>query len=426
MYSEEHYMQLENGGPEAYGSWARANPACLRTSEVNVGFVKMLQLCMAVVSVCQVLFMISRAPKVPWEAIYLPGTEAVTYGLAFANEGYVRLANGKVLPWARMASWVCTCPIMLGMISNMALVKYGSQPLNPLMIAASLIRIVFGISATMSFGGPVKWIFFLIATCFFLFEYVTVYCIFAMTIADFDAIGSPLSEAVAHRLRILRAVFYFSWTAFPIIWLLSSTSGCILHENVSSCLYLLADAVCKNSYGIILWSTTWGLLNGKWDRDYCHNRDINGVLMDATEAKEVPEAPQNYDIKIMGQTIASVRRSQRRPRADVETKDEYKSRELRESRRRGKTRDEGRRRYSDEDSSESDRDRRRRRRGRKQYDSDDSDRDGPETRIADTNDVAGLGSNPNIAEIMAAIRRSSADIATLRGSEDGKKNDSMC
>jgi len=56
----------------------------------------------------------------------------------------VRLANGKVLPWARMASWVCTCPIMLGMISNMALVKYGSQPLNPLMIAASLIRIVFG------------------------------------------------------------------------------------------------------------------------------------------------------------------------------------------------------------------------------------------------------------------------------------------
>ena len=124
----------------------------------------------------------------------------------------------------------------------------------------------------------------------------------------------------------------------------------------SSCLYLLADAVCKNSYGLILWSTTWGLLNGKWDRDYCHNRDINGVLMvrakthttrslarktpnvpstvcnlqaretrtwhqtdlyccfshtkDATEAKEVPEAPQNYDIKIMGQTIASVRRSQ--------------------------------------------------------------------------------------------------------------------
>ena len=50
-------------------------------AQVNVGFVKMLQLCMAVVSVCQVLFMISRAPKVPWEAIYLPGTEAVTYGL---------------------------------------------------------------------------------------------------------------------------------------------------------------------------------------------------------------------------------------------------------------------------------------------------------------------------------------------------------
>ena len=33
---------------------------------------------------------------------------------------------------------------MLGMISNMALVKYKSQPLNPLMVAASLLRLVFG------------------------------------------------------------------------------------------------------------------------------------------------------------------------------------------------------------------------------------------------------------------------------------------
>ena len=21
-------------------------------------------------------------------------------------------------------------------------------------------------------------------------------------------------------------------------------------------------------YGVVIWSTTWGLLNGKWDRDY--------------------------------------------------------------------------------------------------------------------------------------------------------------
>ena len=49
--------------------------------QIDLGFVKILQLCMSVVSTCQVLFMITRAPRVPWEAIYLPGTEAITYGL---------------------------------------------------------------------------------------------------------------------------------------------------------------------------------------------------------------------------------------------------------------------------------------------------------------------------------------------------------
>ena len=41
------------------------------------------------------------------------------------------------------------CPIMLGMVSNMALIKYKSQPLNPIMVAAAIIRTVFGISATV-------------------------------------------------------------------------------------------------------------------------------------------------------------------------------------------------------------------------------------------------------------------------------------
>ena len=52
--------------------------------QVDLGFVKILQLCMSVVSTCQVIFMITRAPRVPWEAIYLPGTEAITYGLVIS------------------------------------------------------------------------------------------------------------------------------------------------------------------------------------------------------------------------------------------------------------------------------------------------------------------------------------------------------
>ena len=192
----------------------------------------MTQLIMAVVSACQVMFMISRAPKVPWEAIYLPLSEMITYTLAYFGHGYVLLASGKTLPWARMASWVCTCPIMLGMISNMALVKYKSQPLNPLMVAASLGRLTFGISATMSDGGTTLWCFFLLGISFFMLEYSTVYAIFGIAIDDFASVQSPLGDLVVHRLNILRGIFYFSWTAFPIIWLISHSCLCVVDENV--------------------------------------------------------------------------------------------------------------------------------------------------------------------------------------------------
>ena len=30
--------------------------------------------------------------------------------------------------------------------------------------------------------------------------------------------------------------------------------------QTSALLFLIADVVCKNSYGIVLWSTTWGVL----------------------------------------------------------------------------------------------------------------------------------------------------------------------
>lgn len=478
----DYYKLIEDGDPRVYGQWARDNGACLRQSEVDINFVKILQLCMSVVSSCQVLFMVSRAPLVPWEAIYLPMTEAVTYGLAFSGNGYIRLATGKILPWARMASWLCTCPVMLGMVSNMALVKYKSQPLNPLMVASSIIRVVFGISATMSDDTqPAKWAFFFIAVCFFLFELTCVYAIFGMTIADFVQVRSPLGDAVVYRLNILRGIFFASWLCFPILWIISSTSACILNENISACLYLMADAMCKNSYGIVLWSTTWGLLNGKWDREYPRNRDLSGLLMDIDPAKEKMDeepATQNFDIKIMGQTIVSVKRSNRRPRADMEPEDAVHCREVRESesaKRKGTSRNEGRRsgrrkaEYSDDsdasyetrrrkdDSSDSQsddsRDNRRHgkkdkyntRRGDGDYDDRRKDRRSGgnpggfqkredsmslEEKLLSSDDIAGLGSDPNIAQIMAAMKRNAEESLRLEALEKEadktKKNDSMC
>ena len=320
---------------------------------------------------------------------------------------------------------------MLGMVSNMALVKYKSQPLNPLMVASSIIRTMFGISATMSeHDNPAKWAFFFLAICFFLFEMTCTYAIFGMTIADFQSIGSPLANAVVHRLNILRVIFFSSWCTFPIIWFISSTNACILHENVSACLYLMADAMCKNSYGIVLWSTTWGLLNGKWDREYPQNRDINGVLMDVDPSlkPEQKETNENFEIKFMGQTLASIKRSKRRPRADMEASDTMVLRESKMRQRKGASRDEGRHAQSYKDDYSSDESYERRReerraerraaRPRRVRDEDDEDEDGKNA-----------GSDLNIAQIMAAMKRNAEESLRLDALEKEQattKNDSMC
>lgn len=357
--TDEALDKLMNPHPDFYGSWARNNPDCLSKSVVTMPAVKVIQLMMAVISTCQVLFMISRAPRVPWEAMYLPGTEAISYGMSFFGQGYILLANGKTLPWCRMAAWLCTCPIMLGMVSNMALIKYKSQPLNPIMVAASIIRTVFGISATMAETDGVIWIHVFFALMCFGFEMICAYAIFALTIQDFTDVGSPLGMRVVGRLQMLRTVFFVTWCAFPILWFMSSTYKCVIDENVSAILYLMADMSCKNTYGLILWSTTWGVLNGKWDRDYARNRDANGMLMEVDEKQVVEPPRENFDVKMFGTTIASVRRSTRRPRADsefVDRRDDRRRDRRRDydsdrssdehyERRRGATRDEKRRDY---------------------------------------------------------------------------------
>ena len=187
------------------------------------------------------------------------------------------------------------------------------------MIAASIIRTVFGISTTMAETNDVIWTHFFFAFVCFIFEMSCVFAIFALTTDDFQQIGSPLAKKVVKRLYLLRMVFFGTWSCFPILWIISSTYMCVIDENASALLYLVADISCKNCYGLLLWSTTWVLLNGKWDRENARNRDEAGMLMETDKKQGVIKPPkENFVVKLFGTTIASVRRSTRRPRADLE------------------------------------------------------------------------------------------------------------
>ena len=196
----------------------------------------------AVVSFCQVLFMYSRAPRVPWEAMYLPATEAVSYGMSFFGEGYVLLANGKVLPYCRYAAWLCTCPIMLGLISNMALIKYKTWSLNPMMVAASIIRTVFGIAASMAEEPNIIRLHAFFAFFAFFIEMACAYAIFSITIQDFTAIGSPLAMNVVSRLNWMRGLFFITWNGYWVYWLLNSSNMCLMDEADQSSFLVFVPA----------------------------------------------------------------------------------------------------------------------------------------------------------------------------------------
>ena len=262
--------------------------------------------------------MISRAPKVPWESIYLPFVESITYALASTGSGTLQMRDGRFFPWSRMASWLCTCPVMLGQISNMALVKYKSIPLNPIAQAASIIRVVMGITATIAPAEYMKWLFFFFGATCLVFEYSVVFTIFQVGLYGFESVGTPLAQKVVVRIKMLRLIFFVAWTMFPIIWLISPTGVCVIHENVSAILYLLADGLCKNTYGVILWSTAWGVLEGKWD-PACLPGQEKPEADDPFGLNHEKNAPPNdeVNIRMFGRVIGSVRKSKRRQKWEL-------------------------------------------------------------------------------------------------------------
>jgi len=267
------------------------------------------------------LFMFSRAPKVPWEAMYLPAVEAIIYTMSFTGNGYVRMIDGRIMPWSRMASWLVCCPVMLGQISAITLIKYKSIPLNPMMIACSIIRTVMGVSAGVVQEDHLKWVFFWLGCFFFMFELLGCYLIFAIAIADFEACRTDLANRVIGRIKTMRAIIFVCWTSIVVTWVLSSSGACLVDDNYTTMAYVILDAVCKNMYGVVIWSTTWGLLNGKWDREYARTfgQEEKGLeeAMDFDSKGGATGTNDNVEVKMFGRTIGSVRRARRNQTRDM-------------------------------------------------------------------------------------------------------------
>jgi len=140
------------------------------------------------------------------------------------------------------------------------------MPVRNMVMAASLIRTVLGIGASISEVETTRWVQYGLSCGFFFFELFCVYQIYGKALHKFSQVKTRLNNIVYTRI-LLRSIFYFSWNSFPIIWLLSNTGLCLISENATVLAYLVADMICKNLYGIINTNTLFQVLNGSWEPD---------------------------------------------------------------------------------------------------------------------------------------------------------------
>jgi bacteriorhodopsin len=162
----------------------------------------------------QVVFMTTRAPKVTWEAVYLPLVEAILYALAAAGHGMIRMGDGRVVPLGRMCSWLITCPVMLSQAFGIHNLEVWGVQMRMPVLACSIIRTVCGIFASVTPEVYIaKWIFFLCGCLFFAVEMTSVWVIFQYGIMRFIPVvdDHPDNRTALNRLYFMRLIFFTSW-----------------------------------------------------------------------------------------------------------------------------------------------------------------------------------------------------------------------
>ena len=228
--------------------------------------------------------MLLRFPKVGWEPIYMPLVEASLYFLASTGVGYIRLLDGRYIPWARDAAWLCTTPVLLMQINGITTVKWRHWSLNTLQVkflgsvwsplacahrrskllhslpltlrvqvVADLLMIVCGTTASYIPYDVLRWGLFSAGCLFYLFILYVTNRIFFGAIERFSSMGEKGQEVVS-RLFVISRIFFFSWTLYPIFFLLSPQGLCAVGEKWIAVLHMMADLLAKNTFGIA-WPT---------------------------------------------------------------------------------------------------------------------------------------------------------------------------
>ena len=127
--------------------------------------------------------------------------------------------------------------------------------------------IVCGTTASYIPYDDLKWILFTAGCVFYMFILFVSNDIFTKAIDRFGKQGSK-GQAVVRRLYVISRIFFFSWTLYPIFFLLSSQGLCAVGEKWIALLHMIADLLAKNIFGILMWHTLWQRCKGNWQTEF--------------------------------------------------------------------------------------------------------------------------------------------------------------
>ena len=186
------------------------------------------------------------------------------YGLGFANVGYFQLMDGRHICWVRHCSWLVTCPMLLFQVNQLSTVRWFGLDINSLMVVVCEVMLVLGISSSVASDWGIKWMFFALGVMCILLVFGVCFVIIRNASRRFSDRETFEGKKIAQRIQAMGILFFASWTAYPVLYILSAEGACVALQRTTIVLYIVADVFSKNVFGLLYWDTSWTHLKGSW------------------------------------------------------------------------------------------------------------------------------------------------------------------
>nr|AHH02104.1 AgChR [synthetic construct] len=184
-----------------------------------------------------------------WEEVYVGIIELTHICIAifreFDSPAMLYLSTGNFVVWARYASWLLSCPVILIHLSNLTGMKGNYSKRTMALLVSDIGTIVWGSTSAMSPHNHVKIIFFFLGLVFGLFTF------YAAAKVYLEAYHTVPKGKCRNIVRFMAWTYYVTWALFPILFILGPEGfGHITYYGSSIGHYVL-EIFSKN-----LWSGT--------------------------------------------------------------------------------------------------------------------------------------------------------------------------